>query len=61
MRTVETHRGHILAKTGCRTRSQLVAYALRAGMLDRDFAAAAEEMRSARRPAGTIAMEPEEV
>jgi two-component system response regulator NreC len=37
VRTVETHRSHILAKTGCKTRAQLVTYALGAGLLDRDF------------------------
>lgn len=41
VRTVETHRSHILKKTGCSTRAQLVAYALRAGLLDRDIRAAA--------------------
>jgi two-component system response regulator NreC len=37
VRTVETHRGHILAKTGCKTRAQLVTYALGHGLLDREF------------------------
>ena len=37
VRTVETHRSHILTKTGCKTRAQLVTYALRAGLLDREF------------------------
>jgi two-component system, NarL family, response regulator NreC len=35
VRTVESHRGHIQAKTGRSTRAQLVAYALDAGLLDR--------------------------
>jgi two-component system, NarL family, response regulator NreC len=34
VRTVETHRSHIIAKTGAKTRAQLVAYALRVGLLD---------------------------
>jgi two-component system response regulator NreC len=34
VRTVETHRSRILAKTGTKTRAQLVAYALGAGLLD---------------------------
>lgn len=34
VRTVETHRSHIVTKTGAKTRAQLVAYALRAGLLD---------------------------
>jgi len=34
VRTVETHRSHIITKTGSKTRAQLVAYALRAGLLD---------------------------
>ena len=37
VRTVETHRSHVLTKTGRRTRAQLVTYALRAGLLDREF------------------------
>jgi len=41
VRTVETHRSHILAKTGCKTRAQLVTYALGAGLLDREFRAVA--------------------
>jgi len=41
VRTVETHRSHILTKTGCKTRAQLVKYALGAGLLDRDFRASA--------------------
>lgn len=41
VRTVETHRSHILKKTRCETRAQLVAYALRSGVLDRDIRAAA--------------------
>jgi two-component system response regulator NreC len=40
VRTVETHRSHILKKTRCDTRAQLVAYALRSGLLDRDIRAA---------------------
>ena len=35
VRTVESHRGHIQAKTGQSTRAELVAYALAAGLLDR--------------------------
>jgi|SRR5215207_5645923 len=34
VRTVESHRGHIQAKTGRSTRAELVAYALEAGLLD---------------------------
>jgi two-component system response regulator NreC len=34
VRTVESHRGHIQAKTGRSTRAALVAYALEAGLLD---------------------------
>jgi two-component system response regulator NreC len=34
VRTVETHRSHIVTKTGSKTRAQLVEYALRAGLLD---------------------------
>jgi two-component system response regulator NreC len=34
VRTVESHRGHIQAKTGQSTRAELVAYALAAGLLD---------------------------
>jgi len=34
VRTVESHRGHIQAKTGRSTRAQLVSYALEAGLLD---------------------------
>jgi two-component system, NarL family, response regulator NreC len=34
VRTVETHRSHINTKTGAKTRAQLVAHALRAGLLD---------------------------
>jgi two-component system response regulator NreC len=34
VRTIETHRSHILGKTGAKTRAQLVDYALRAGLLD---------------------------
>jgi two-component system response regulator NreC len=34
VRTVESHRGHIQAKTGRSTRAELVAYALAAGLLD---------------------------
>jgi two-component system response regulator NreC len=34
VRTVESHRGHIQAKTGRSTRAELVAYALDAGLLD---------------------------
>ena len=37
VRTVETHRSHILTKTNCKKRAELVNYALRAGMLDREF------------------------
>lgn len=33
-RTVETHRAHILEKTGVRTRAELVRYALESGMVD---------------------------
>jgi two-component system response regulator NreC len=35
VRTVESHRAHIQAKTGQSTRAELVAYALAAGLLDR--------------------------
>jgi two-component system, NarL family, response regulator NreC len=42
VRTVETHRSHILTKTRCKTRAQLVAYALGAGLLDREFRAVEE-------------------
>ena len=41
VRTVETHRSHILTKTNRKTRAQLVSYALRAGLLDREFRGAA--------------------
>ena len=34
VRTVESHRGHIQAKTGRSTRAELVSYALEAGLLD---------------------------
>jgi two-component system, NarL family, response regulator NreC len=34
VRTIESHRGHIHAKTRCSTRAQLVAYAIDAGLLD---------------------------
>jgi two-component system, NarL family, response regulator NreC len=34
VRTVETHRSHIIAKTGARTRAQLVTCALGAGLLN---------------------------
>jgi DNA-binding CsgD family transcriptional regulator len=33
VKTVETHRARIAEKTGCRTRAELVAYAISAGML----------------------------
>jgi two-component system, NarL family, response regulator NreC len=33
VRTVETHRSHVVAKTGRKTRAELVAYALDAGLL----------------------------
>ena len=46
VRTIETHRSHILAKTGCRTRAQLVTFARGAGLLDR-------ELRRVARTAGT--------
>jgi two-component system response regulator NreC len=45
VRTVESHRGHIQAKTGRSTRAELVAYALDAGLLD--------EYRNPPRPAGS--------
>jgi two-component system response regulator NreC len=45
VRTVESHRGHIQAKTGRSTRAELVAYALDAGLLD--------EYRKPSRPAGS--------
>jgi two-component system, NarL family, response regulator NreC len=45
VRTVESHRGHIQAKTGRSTRAELVAYALEAGLLD--------EYRNPPRPAGS--------
>ena len=45
VRTVESHRGHIQAKTGQSTRAELVAYALDAGLLD--------EYRNPPRPAGS--------
>jgi DNA-binding CsgD family transcriptional regulator len=35
VKTVETHRAHINDKLGCRTRAQLVAYAITAGVLRR--------------------------
>ena len=41
VRTVETHRSHILTKTGCRSRADLVTFALEGGLLDREFRAAA--------------------
>ncbi len=41
VRTVETHRSHILTKTGCRSRADLVTFALESGLLDREFRAAA--------------------
>jgi two-component system response regulator NreC len=34
VRTVESHRGHVQAKTGRSTRAELVSYALEAGLLD---------------------------
>jgi two-component system, NarL family, response regulator NreC len=34
VRTIESHRGHIQAKTGCSTRAELVTFALDAGLLD---------------------------
>ena len=34
VRTVESHRSHVQAKTGRSTRAQLVGYALDAGLLD---------------------------
>jgi two-component system response regulator NreC len=37
VRTVETHRSHIVRKTGSKTRAQLVTYALAAGLLDERF------------------------
>jgi DNA-binding CsgD family transcriptional regulator len=37
VRTVETHRGHILEKTGCRSRAELVLHAIHSGLLDREF------------------------
>ena len=37
VRTVETHRSHIVSKTGSKTRAQLVTYALTAGLLDERF------------------------
>ena len=41
VRTVETHRSHILTKTGCKSRADLVTYALGIGLLDREFRAIA--------------------
>jgi two-component system response regulator NreC len=41
VRTVETHRSHILTKTGCKTRADLVAHALGTGLLDRELRAMA--------------------
>lgn len=35
VKTIEAHRAHIALKLRCRTRAQLVAYALDAGMLRR--------------------------
>jgi len=35
VKTVETHRAHIVEKLGCRTRAELVAYAINAGILRR--------------------------
>jgi two-component system, NarL family, response regulator NreC len=37
VRTVETHRSHLVRKTGSKTRAQLVTYALGAGLLDELF------------------------
>jgi two-component system response regulator NreC len=37
VRTVETHRSHILAKTGSTSRADLVMHALESGLLDREF------------------------
>jgi two-component system response regulator NreC len=34
VRTIESHRGHVQAKTGCSTRAELVSFALDAGLLD---------------------------
>jgi two-component system response regulator NreC len=45
VRTVESHRGHIQAKTGRSTRAELVAYALDAGLL--------KEYRNQPRPAAS--------
>ena len=33
VKTIETHRAHIAEKLGCRTRAELVAYAINAGLL----------------------------
>jgi two-component system response regulator NreC len=41
IRTVETHRSHILTKTGAKTRAQLVDHALRTGLLDDHLSAPA--------------------
>jgi two-component system response regulator NreC len=41
VRTVETHRSHIVTKTGRKTRSELVTYARGGGLLAREFGAAA--------------------
>lgn len=35
VKTIETHRSHIVAKLGCKTRAELVAYAITAGLLTR--------------------------
>jgi two-component system response regulator NreC len=43
VRTVESHRGHIQAKTGRSTRAELVGYALEAGLLDDYRKAAARQ------------------
>jgi len=39
VRTVETHRSHIVTKTGRKTRAELVTYARGAGLLDGEFGA----------------------
>ena len=33
VKTIESHRAHIVDKLGCRTRAELVAYAINAGVL----------------------------
>jgi two-component system response regulator NreC len=40
-RTAETHRAHIMQKLGLRNRTELIAYALRRGLIPREAAGAA--------------------